>query len=63
MRARIVIGGSLVVAKAALAVPALAASPSAGPVPAACVVVNGPSGLQVQAGYAPNGPGDCTVLP
>jgi hypothetical protein len=30
-------------------------------VPPACVVVNGPSGLTIQVGYAPDGPGDCPV--
>ncbi|MGH2794905.1 MAG: hypothetical protein ACRDKG_11445 [Actinomycetota bacterium] len=29
----------------------------------ACIVVNGPAGLHLQLGYAPNGPEDCTVLP
>jgi hypothetical protein len=31
--------------------------------PAACVVVNGPSGLHLQLGYAPNGPSDCRHIP
>ena len=29
----------------------------------ACVVVDGPGGLHLQIGYAPNGPDDCTHLP
>jgi len=58
MRVRMIIGGCLVAATGAM-VPALAA----GPVPPACVVVAGPNGLNVQAGYAPNGPADCTTLP
>jgi hypothetical protein len=62
MRARVIIGGCLVVASAVIAVPAMAA-PSAGPVAAACVVVNAPGGAHLQVGYAPNGPSDCTVLP
>ena len=35
---------------------------SAEPVPPACVVVDVES-VHVQAGYAPNGPEDCTQLP
>ena len=31
-------------------------------VPATCVVVNGPNGLHVQAGYAPTGPDTCQQL-
>ena len=31
--------------------------------PAACIVVNGPSGFHLQVGYAPHGPSDCTTLP
>lgn len=50
--AGIVAGASLVL---------LSLSASASPVPAACVVVNGP--VHVQVGYAPGGPADCTALP
>jgi hypothetical protein len=63
MRTRMIIGGCLVMASLGAAVPATVAVHAAGPVPPACVVVNGPSGATVQAGYAPNGPGDCTTLP
>jgi len=31
--------------------------------PAACLVVNGPSGLHLQIGYAPHGPSDCRHIP
>ena len=62
MRARMIIGGVLVAASLGATVSALAA-PATGPVPAACVVVTGPNGATVQAGYAPNGPDDCTQLP
>ena len=62
MRVRMVIGGCLALAAALGAgVPAMATTSSS--VPAACVVVNGPNGATVQAGVAPNGPGDCTTLP
>ena len=63
MRVRIIIGGGLALAATLSAgIPALAATSSSS-VPPACVVVNGPSGVSVQAGYAPNGPSDCTTLP
>ncbi len=32
-------------------------------VPAGCLVVNGPSGIHIQVGYAPNGPSDCQHIP
>jgi hypothetical protein len=38
-------------------------SAKAATLPPACVVVNGPGGLHLQAGYAPNGPAGCTALP
>jgi hypothetical protein len=64
MRARLVIGGVLLAAAGALAIPAFAApAPSATTLPAACVVVNGPSGATLQIGYAPTGPSGCTQLP
>jgi hypothetical protein len=28
----------------------------------ACIVITGPNGLNIQIGYAPNGPGDCVHL-
>ena len=42
-----------------LLVPGADAKPHAATIPPACVVVNGPNGLTVQVGYAPNGPSDC----
>ena len=52
------VGGGL-----ALALPlAAGAARQATPVPAACVVVNGPSGITVQAGYAPTGPDGCAQV-
>jgi hypothetical protein len=36
---------------------------SAASAPPACVVVTGPSGLNLQVGYAPNGPSDCRRIP
>jgi hypothetical protein len=63
MRIRMIIGGLAVVATAS-ALPAWAAAASApGPVPSACVVINGPAGANVQVGYAPIGPDGCTTLP
>lgn len=63
MRPRMIIGGFLgLAASLGAGIPALAA-PSNSAVPPACVVVNGPNGLSVQAGYAPGGPSDCTTLP
>ncbi len=49
-----------VVAGATVALAPLSAF--ADPVPPACVVVNAEP-VHVQAGYAPNGPSDCTSLP
>jgi len=31
--------------------------------PKTCLVVNGPSHLHIQVGYAPHGPSDCRQLP
>jgi len=63
VRVRMIIGGCLVFAVSLGAgIPAVAAMTSRS-VPPACVVVNGPNGVSVQAGYAPNGPSDCTTLP
>lgn len=53
-----VIAGSIVGATLML----LAFSAKADPIPPACVVVSAPP-ANVQVGYAPNGPGDCTTLP
>jgi hypothetical protein len=53
-----VIAGAVVGAALVL----LSASSQASPVPPACVVVNAPP-ANVQVGYAPNGPADCTTLP
>lgn len=63
MRARTIIGSCLaLVAVLSAGSPALATT-TGSTVPAACAVVNGPNGAAVQAGYAPNGPSDCTTLP
>jgi hypothetical protein len=51
--AAIIVGTAL----AALSVPA-----AAGPVPAACVVVDADP-VHAQVGYAPDGPRGCTTLP
>jgi hypothetical protein len=64
MRARLIVGGTLLAATAGIAVPALATpTKSSPPLPPACVIVTAPNGVTVQVGYAPNGPGDCTPLP
>jgi hypothetical protein len=65
MRARLIIGGVLVAATAGVTIPALAApaKPAAPTLPPACVLVTAPNGVQLQVGYAPNGPGDCTPIP
>jgi hypothetical protein len=55
------VAGLVALATLGLVAPTVASA--AGPVPAACVVVNGPSGLTVQVGYAPSGPADCQTLP
>lgn len=47
----------------AIWVPAAHAASPGVTVPSACVVVNAPGGLAVQAGYAPDGPGGCQQLP
>jgi hypothetical protein len=57
MSKRLIVG---ILAGASLALVSFSAS--AGPVPPACVVVNA-APVHVQAGYAPNGPSDCTTLP
>ena len=49
-------------AAAAATTVALLVPASSSAAPAACVVVNGPAGLHLQLGYAPNGPEDCTVI-
>jgi hypothetical protein len=59
MKKRLVLGLSAIAAIVATLVPTTG---NAAPQPA-CVVVNGPGGLHLQLGYAPNGPEDCTVLP
>jgi hypothetical protein len=28
-----------------------------------CLVIDGPNGLHIQVGYAPNGPTDCQYIP
>jgi len=61
VRVRTIYAGLVALATLGLVAPAIASA--AGPVPPACVVVNGPSGLTVQAGYAPDGPAGCQTLP
>ena len=54
---------ALTVAAAAAAISlALPLGASAGPLQPACVVVSAPP-LNLQLGYAPNGPSDCVHLP
>jgi hypothetical protein len=60
MRTRLIIAAGLAAVAAAGTVPALASPTS--PIPPACVVAHGPSGADLQVGYAPNGPSDCVVL-
>lgn len=63
MRKRILIGCALAGGGLAVAVPLAATTTTqAASVPAACVVINGPNGVTVQAGYAPTGPAGCTQL-
>jgi hypothetical protein len=63
MRKRVLIACGVAAATAALAAPLTAAAVfQATSVPAACVVVNGPGGATIQAGYAPTGPGGCTQI-
>jgi hypothetical protein len=58
MKKKIALGFAAAAATVALLVPSTGSS-----APAACIVVNGPGGLHLQLGYAPNGPEDCRVLP
>jgi hypothetical protein len=53
---------ALMIAAAAGAIALLVPASSSAQEPA-CIVVNGPAGLHLQLGYAPNGPEDCTVIP
>lgn len=53
---------ALIVATAAGAIALLVPLSSSAQVEPACVVVDGPAGLHLQLGYAPNGPSDCTAL-
>ena len=46
-----------------VAVPFAVHTPAKAATPAACVVVNGPSGAHVQVGLAPNGDAGCVALP
>ena len=57
MSKRLVVGG--VLGLCAVLAPVAA---SAEPIPPACVVVDAEP-VHLQAGYAPNGPSDCTSLP
>ncbi len=54
---------ALMIVAAAGAIAMLVPATSSAQVQPACVVVNGPAGLHLQVGYAPNGPDDCTQLP
>ena len=58
MKKKIALGFAAAAATVALLVPTTGSA-----LEPACVVVNGPGGLHLQLGYAPNGPEDCTVLP
>ncbi|MFY9588529.1 MAG: hypothetical protein WAT66_13845 [Actinomycetota bacterium] len=60
MRKRVALLGVAAAAAVALLVPVSSSAQQAQP---ACVVVDGPGGLHLQIGYAPNGPDDCTHLP
>ena len=57
MKKKIAVGIAALAGAVAMLVPASsrAATPK-------CVVINGPHGLHIQVGYAPNGPQDCKVL-
>jgi hypothetical protein len=59
MKKKIAVAFAAVAAAVAMLVPVSSHAAA----PAACVVVNGPSGLHLQVGYAPNGPSDCTHIP
>ena len=57
MKKKVAVGIAALASAVAMLVPASsrAATPK-------CVVINGPHGLHIQVGYAPNGPQDCKVL-
>ena len=59
MKKKIAVAFAAVAGAVAMLIPAS----SNAAVPAACLVVNGPSGLHLQVGYAPNGPSDCQHIP
>ena len=59
MRKRLVVAGVVGGALAALFPLSAQARPTSAAPTATCVVVSGPGGLNLQVGYAPNGPGDC----
>lgn len=58
MRRRIVLGFAAAAATIAMLVPAAGSA-----APRTCVVADGPGGLHLQLGYAPNGPEDCRRIP
>lgn len=60
MRKKLALSLAAIAGALSLLVPAAS---SGAPVRPACVVVDGPSGLHIQIGYAPNGPSDCQHLP
>ena len=58
MKRKIALG----IAAAAAAIAMLVPSTGSAAQPA-CIVVDGPGGLHLQVGYAPNGPDDCRHIP
>jgi hypothetical protein len=57
MKKKIAVGIAALAGAVAMLVPvsSRAATPT-------CLVINGPSGLHIQIGYAPHGPSDCRQL-
>lgn len=63
MRKRILLACAIAGGSLAVAVPlAATAGSEAASIPAACVVIHGPNGATIQAGYAPTGPTGCTQV-
>jgi hypothetical protein len=59
MRKRLLVAGVVGGAVMALFPLSAQAKPTSAAPAATCVVVTGPGGLNLQVGYAPNGPADC----
>ncbi|MBV8690494.1 MAG: hypothetical protein JOZ37_05530 [Actinobacteria bacterium] len=59
MKKRLLVGGLVGGVLAVLFPFAAQAGTHTAAAPATCIVVSGPSGLNLQVGYAPNGPADC----